>query len=76
MLALRDPLDDIAYDAYATLNRLLPQFGPLQTTTKFYEHRAPLCAYYYAWWREELEGRHLAGAQTQKPKQATPPKKN
>jgi len=75
MLALRDPQDDIAYNAYATLNRLLPRLGNLKTTIEFDAHRILLCAPYYAWWRRELLGEHLPGMLTQKSKQETIPKK-
>lgn len=59
VLALHDPNAFVNYDAYATLCRLIPILGPLKTISEFEGHREEILKPVYAWWRDELDGKHL-----------------
>ncbi len=65
MLALRDPDPQhvIAYNAYWTLHRLIPNLGKVKSLPYFQVQPEVESQPIYDWWRSELEGKHQKQSQ-------------
>lgn len=59
LLALQDPDSGIAYSAYTTLSGLLPGLGRPKTKDEFTARLETVTQPLYAWWQDELVGKHL-----------------
>ena len=59
VLALQDPDTTVAYQAYKVLHQLVPTLGAEQSATAFTANRDAATQPLYAWWNDELLGKHL-----------------
>ena len=61
LLALYDPewQNAVAPSAAAMLHKLIPALGDYPTREVFLKQRKEWTARYWAWWRDELSGKHL-----------------
>lgn len=59
VLALQDPDTTVAYQAYKILHRLIPTLGTGQSAAAFTANRDAATQPLYAWWNDELLGKHL-----------------
>lgn len=59
ILALQDPDTEVAFTAYKTLHRLIPALGVPKTREDFDAYPAVMSQPVYAWWQDELLGKHL-----------------
>ena len=58
VLALRDPDRSVAALAYGLLHRLIRTVGPAKDRSYFHVQRGAETRILYAWWRDELAGKH------------------
>ena len=59
VLALQDPDNDVAFEAYKILHRLIPVLGLVKDAAFFNANRGVASQPVYDWWRDELLGKHL-----------------